>query len=84
MTGYVDNLNSPGSGENQGLEQPIVEVKKPKLQKPPTFKKMESATKQILEARGIGYYDWLHEMHEKLVQETLLANVDSIGLLVKS
>ncbi|WP_225987895.1 MULTISPECIES: hypothetical protein [Bacillus cereus group] len=59
-------------------------VKKPKVQRPPTFKKMETAAKNILAAKGISYYDWLHEAHEKLVQETMLANVDSIGSLVKS
>lgn len=59
-------------------------VKKPKAQKPPTFKKMETAAKNILAAKGINYYDWLHEAHEKLVQETMLANVESIGSLVKS
>lgn len=64
--------------------QEETQVKKPKVQKPPTFKKMEIATKNILAAKGINYYDWLHEAHEKLVQETMLANVDSIGSLVKS
>ncbi|ANC22932.1 hypothetical protein ACFVXR_28795 [Bacillus thuringiensis] len=75
MTEY-QNHNTPIQEETQ--------VKKPKVQKPPTFKKMEIATKNILAAKGINYYDWLHEAHEKLVQETMLANVDSIGSLVKS
>ncbi|KFK76594.1 hypothetical protein DJ87_5291 [Bacillus cereus] len=82
MTEYQGH-STPVQEEGQGVVE-VQRVKKPKVQKPPTFKKMETAVKNILEAKGINYYDWLHEAHEKLVQETMLANVDSIGSLVKS
>ncbi|AMR88325.1 hypothetical protein [Bacillus thuringiensis] len=82
MTEYQGH-STPVQEETQGVAE-VQRVKKPKVQKPPTFKKMETAVKNILEAKGINYYDWLHEEHEKLVQETMLANVDSIGSLVKS
>lgn len=82
MTEYQNHNTPVQEGTHDAVE--VQRVKKPKVQKPPTFKKMETAVKNILEAKGINYYDWLHEAHEKLVQETMLANVDSIGSLVKS
>lgn len=75
---YVPSSEN-GTGQQ---EEAVPKPKRPKLQKPPTFKQVETAAKKILEAQGINYYDWIHEKHEALVNEVLLQNVDSIGLLV--
>lgn len=52
--------------------------------RPEHFKELETAAKNILEAKGLNYYDWLHKQHDSLVQSTVFKNLDSIGLLVQN
>ncbi|MEK5500977.1 hypothetical protein [Bacillus sp. FSL M8-0168] len=72
--------------QNRDQQEPQT-VSKPKRKakkssRPANFKEFENGAKSILKARGIDYYDWLHEQHTNLVNSVVLNNIDSIGQLV--
>ena len=73
------DIQNRGQQEPQKVSKP---KRKPKSSRPANFKEFENGAKSILKARGIDYYDWLHEQHTNLVNSVVLNNIDSIGQLV--
>ncbi|AVF28822.1 hypothetical protein [Paenibacillus larvae] len=70
--------------EEKSMEQQGKKRKGKQQARPEHFKELETAAKNILEAKGLNYYDWLHKQHDSLVQSTVFKNLDSIGLLVQN
>lgn len=46
--------------------------------KPDGFLDIEKMAKDLLNAKGINYYEWLHERHEKVVLEEVTRKKDRI------
>ncbi|MBS2762896.1 hypothetical protein KFV13_14790 [Bacillus licheniformis] len=74
------DIQNRGQQEPQKVSKPKKKTKK--SSRPANFKEFENGAKSILKARGIDYYDWLHEQHTNLVNSVVLNNIDSIGQLV--
>ncbi|MED4701705.1 hypothetical protein P9436_21955 [Lysinibacillus capsici] len=51
--------------------------------KPEGFADMEALVKEIFEAQGKSYFDWLHQQHQALILEFNLENKGIIASLVK-
>lgn len=58
-------------------------AKNPKAStKPENFQEFQTAAKGILEAKETNYYEWLHEMHIKVVHDVISKNPEELAALV--
>ncbi len=46
--------------------------------KPSGFKDMEKMAKDLLNAKGVNYFEWLHELHQKIILEEVARKKDSV------
>ncbi|MEY2373388.1 hypothetical protein [Lysinibacillus capsici] len=51
--------------------------------KPEGFAETEALVKEIFEAQGQSYFDWLHQQHQALILEFSLENKGMIASLAK-
>lgn len=51
--------------------------------KPESYVEMESLVKEIFEAQGLSYFEWLHQQHQACVLDFNLKNKGSIASLAK-
>lgn len=65
-------------------EENTKQRKKVRNTRPSGFNDVESLAKDLLNASGINYYEWLDEQHKKVIFEETLQNKEKIvGVLMK-
>lgn len=56
---------------------------KKKSTKPSSFKEFETLAKEIVEANGCSYYDWLHKQHQEIILNFNVHNQKQITEVAK-
>ncbi len=51
--------------------------------KPQGYKEFETLAKEILEAEGVSYFEWLHEKHQEIILNFNLSNQKEIAELAR-
>ena len=76
----MSNPNNNQKGNVPRKETIKPKVKKPVIrnQRPEGFNDIESMAKDLLNASGINYFEWLDALHKKVVLDELTKNKDII------
>ena len=81
----VDRRDKTNHGSKEKKDDvPRSKPKKPTVRntRPEGFKDMEDTVKDLLNAKGINYFEWLHELHKEEVNNIVAENREVIAQAV--